>query len=217
MASIWETIRSGESHVEWLERLRVTGDRRNLLLASSALLARAWVNAWPTISASTSQQTRYIAMRLDGVSHSLAEMLALGQPPMANSDREFLEGHCNGSQFEKTPGLGDYYAKVARRHGQDTTGKVYLSGLAAFPGDPRAWVSDRHEVQKVLAERGWGAEGSVNCPVSKVAPSLGKALADDIVEDAVDDFLGANPEAALERREDIAESVSDKLKPHWAD
>lgn len=206
--------RRNESRCDWLHRLKENGERDKLFVAIDMMLWHGRIDGLPVVSSSRSVQAHYIAMRLDGTAHGLAEMLALGAPPMANTDREFLEGHCNGNQFEKTPELGNYYAKVASRHGQNVKGKIYLSGLAEFPGDPRAWVSDRNEVTKVLAERGWGAEGAVNRPVSKVAQPMNKAVADDIVEDAVDDLLEANPDA---RREDLVEKVTDTLKPHWTD
>ena len=89
----------------------------------------------------------------NGCSPRLAEMLAAGQPPMSNTDREFLEGHCNGNQFAGREAVGDAYAAVARAEGADTTGKVYMGSLAAYPGDPRAWVSGRGDVQRVLDDQ----------------------------------------------------------------
>lgn len=85
-----------------------------------------------------------------------------GRPPAVMTDSVFLEGHANGNQFENTPSLGDFYAREAKAQGVDTKGKVYLSGLASHPGDPRAWVSGRGDVRKVCEERGWHCEGAVN-------------------------------------------------------
>jgi hypothetical protein len=106
----------------------------------------------------------YVVCRENGCTPRLADMLAEGQPPMSNTDREFLEGHCCGNQFAKNTldmKVGDAFKKQAAAAGVNVTGKVYLGGMARFPGDPEAWVSDRHEVQKRLTERGWGSEGSV--------------------------------------------------------
>lgn len=106
----------------------------------------------------------YIRCRQDGCNARLADMLASGQPPMSSTDREFLEGHCCGNQFDYPGGhqVGDVLKAQANAAGVNVTGKVYVGGLAAFPGDPQAWVSDRHDVKRVLTERGWGSEGAVN-------------------------------------------------------
>jgi hypothetical protein len=106
----------------------------------------------------------YWDMRLKGSSPRLAEMLALQSPPMSNTDREFLEGHCNGNQFSGGPlaeEQGNRYKKIAEAGGQNVTGKVYMGGLARFPGDPEAWVSDRGDVKRVVEARGWKCQGSV--------------------------------------------------------
>jgi hypothetical protein len=51
---------------------------------------------------------------------------------------------------------------MAERNGVDINGKVYVSGLANYLGDPRAWVSGRDDVRRVLEERGWSSQGAVN-------------------------------------------------------
>lgn len=104
----------------------------------------------------------YCECREQGTSHVLAEMFALASPPMSNTDREFLEGRCNGNQFTGQEWVADRLKKQAEELGQSTTGKVYVSGLARFPGDPEAWVSGRGDVQRTLERRGWGSEGAVN-------------------------------------------------------
>ena len=80
------------------------------------------------------------------------------------TDAVFMEGHCSGNQFDYPGGhqVGNVLKKQAETAGVNTTGKVYLGGLAAFPGDPKAWVSDRNDVKRVLTERGWGSQGAVN-------------------------------------------------------
>lgn len=144
------------------------------------------------------------------------DMVLSGQAPRANSDREFLMGKCNGNQFEGMERLGDHYRRVAEAHGQDVHGKVYLSGLARFPGDPEAWVSGKGDVENVLDRRGWGAEGAVSRPVTNVAPPANVAVAPDIVEDKVDEILSGVEDPGRVDREDLAEQVTDRLKPHWA-
>lgn len=146
-------------------------------------------------------------------------MVEAGRPPAARTDREFLEGHCNGNQFETTPHLGDSYAEVARAHGQDTTGKVYLSQLARFPGDPEAWVSGRGDVTRVLESRGWGATGAVNTPLRLEEPAPTVGVAEDILQQEVADILQTVPpeERAMVDTEDLREQVLEKRKPYWVE
>ena len=167
----------------------------------------------------TLSQLHHYLLCLDrGCSESLAEMLALGEPPMSNTDREFLEGRggCY-DQFQGQPEIGDYYAAVAGAQGVDITGKVYLSGLAAYPGDPRAWVGGRGDVRSVCEERGWGCTGSVNMPVTRVAqPDGGFHVAADIVEDRVAEILQQVEEPQAVDTEDLRDQVEQRLKPVWA-
>jgi len=125
--------------------------------------------AWLAHLSDISYLLHYIQCREGGCGSKLADMLASRQPPMSNTDREFLEGHCCGNQFDYPGGheIGDALRQQAQAAGVNTTGKVYLGGLAAFPGDPKAWISDRYDVKRVLIERGWGSQGAVN-----VAPRI---------------------------------------------
>lgn len=172
---------------------------------------------WPTVTNHRGIQARYVAMRLDGTSHSLAEMFALQQAPAAKTDSEFNKGHCNGNQFEDTPFLGDYYGRLAEEAGVDVTGAVYKSGLARFPGDPQAWVRDRGDVARLVEARGWGCEGDVNVRAQQIEPGPDIAVADDIVEQRVMAKMDANPDLVHERRpQDVYAEAREEIKPHWA-
>lgn len=151
-----------------------------------------------------------------GTSPRLAEMFACGQPPQSNTDKEFLAGHCNGSQFEKTPGLGDFYAKHAALAGVDPKGKVYLGQLADYPGDPKAWVSGRGDVAKVAEERGWSCKGLVNVKGrSAESPPPDIDVAPDIVEQAVMRAVEADPGLLEKDPGELRHDVKEKIKPHW--
>lgn len=145
----------------------------------------------------------YDEMIKNGVNPKLADMLASRQPPGASTDREFLHGYCNGNQFERNRPMGDYYASVAKQHKVDITGKVYMSGLAAFPGDPKAWVSSRADAAKVLDERGWGSDGAVSRPVRNKADKNRKDIADDIVRENVEKQL----EGKVVSKREIADTI----------
>jgi hypothetical protein len=171
---------------------------------------------WPTISDDPVVQRHYEEMRMAGESHNLSEMLALRAPPMSNTDREFLQGHVNGNQFEGSEDIGDQYKREAEAAGVSTTGKVYLGGLAAFPGDPKAWVAGRGDFQKVVEERGWGCEGAVNVTAPQKAPIPDIDVADDILDREVGEIVAAHPEGERIDKTDLKEQVREKRKPHWA-
>lgn len=171
------------------------------------------------ISNDPAVQAHYEECLANGCSPKLAEMFALAAPPGANTDREFLLGTENGRQFADNPEAGDRLRRVAEAHGQDVTGKKYVAGLARFPGDPEAWVSGKGDVERVLDARGWGAEGCVSRPVSNVAEPLNVAVDPDLVNEEVEAIIAAQvpaEEQHLVDREDLAEQVFEKRKPHWA-
>lgn len=174
----------------------------------------------PIISDDPHIQAHYEKCRAEGTSHTLAEMFAFQTPPGGGfTDSVFLEGECNGNQFEGMEHIGDFYAKMARKAGVNTKGKVYKSGLAKFPGDPEAWVSDKHDVQKLLERRGWGAEGAVNVKMDQSAKPLEDvAVADDIFENRVEDILEQNPGIETQATmAELREQAFQELKPHWSE
>ena len=163
-------------------------------------------------------QADYERMRRAGESHTIAEMLALQETPALTTDSTFLAGKCNGNQFEKTPHIGDYYRHVAESRGQNVKGKVYLRQLADYPGDPRAWVDGRGDVQRLCEERGDTCTGSVKVKGRSPGnrPSRPTALAEDIVEREVQDIIEDSPEPLKESRNELKEKVRAKRTPHWA-
>jgi hypothetical protein len=171
---------------------------------------------FPTISDDPGIQRKYEAMRQDGEPHKAAEMFALHQTPALMTDAVFLEGHHSGNQFCRQPELGEYYKRTAEAEGQTTEGKVYLHGLAAYPGDPQAWVTGRGDAERVLKERGWGAEGAVTTRVAQVAKADEKyKVSDDLVAAGVEQEL----QGVDARDADVpalTEKVREKLSPNWS-
>jgi hypothetical protein len=147
---------------------------------------------------------RYMTCRAEGTAHRLAIVLATGQFPGVRTDVEFNRGRCNGNQFERCPGLGDYYRRAAEAAGVSTTGKYYSAALAEYPGDPEAWVADRHDVLAVARRKGLKVEGLVEYTPPEVEPIPEVGLADDLVAREVDEVLALDPGR---RREDVAEDV----------
>lgn len=135
-----------------------------------------------------------------------------GRAPGCRTDREFLFGHCNGNQFEKTPDVGDDYRAKAEAAGVSTTGKIYLSGLARFSGDPEAWVSDRGDVQRAVEKRpGWSCEGAVTTAAPPIDQEPKKVrMHPRIVKRIAKQMIAADPALAKKPAEEIKEMVIDK-------
>ncbi len=162
-------------------------------------------------------QAYYVAHRLDGDGHKLAEMLALGAPPLVKSDSTFLAGHCNGSQFDGQELVADRYLAVATAAGVNVKGAVYKSGLARFPGDPEAWVRGRGDVQKVVEARGWGCQGDVTVKArDDVEPPADVDVAPDLVDRRVEQKLAANPDLARADQAELRDAAFQEIKPHWS-
>ena len=160
-------------------------------------------------------QAHYERCIREGTSPALAEMFALASPPGSQTDREFLRATENGRQFAKTPWIGDAYAAKAKKAGVNTTGKVYKSSLARFPGDPRAWVGGRGDVQKVCEQEGWGCDGAVKVKMQEPEPAGEVAIADDIVERRVAQEIPKGERVGAKERRTIKEKMRNKLKPSW--
>lgn len=133
------------------------------------------------------------------------------------TDREFLRGHgANGAQFQDTPEVGDYYRQVAESRGQNTKGKVYLSGLAEFPGDPRAWVDGRGDAQRVLEERGWGGEGDVRVKAAEATGPVERVpVAPDLVENRIEQMAAADPSVLEKDPGELRHEVTEAMRPPW--
>lgn len=138
-------------------------------------------------------------------------MVVTGQPPGERTDRGFLAGTENGRQFEKTPHIGEYYRKVAESKGQNVKGKKYLGQLADYPGDPRAWVDGRGDIQRRCEEKGWGCTGTVKTKRHDVEPSKGVDIAPDLLERYTrQEIAKEGGVVSPKRREEIRESVRAK-------
>jgi hypothetical protein len=172
------------------------------------------LEAFPIISTNPFRQAFYIHCRMNRQSHTIAEMCALQvSPGIMGTDSNFMEGHCNGNQFEKQPKIGDYYRRQATKAGVNTTGKVYLSGLAAFPGDPQAWVSGRSDVTRVVNERNWGCQGAVNrTAVRGIEGKPDVGVADGIINDRVG-HLVAKGEVQPKDVPEFKEKLKKELAP----
>jgi hypothetical protein len=194
------------------------GTMKDLEDALVYLSAEGKRRGWPQVGQTWSgQHPYYVAMRLDGAPHTLAEMLALQSPPMSNTDREFLHGvHENDDVFASKPGLYEHFKKIADSQGVDITGKRYVSGLARYPGDPRAFVSGRGDVERICREEGWNCRGAVNVTSEVRSAPVQVGVAEDIVQEKVLDTLESHPEPEKVNLGELSHQVRQALTPHWA-
>ena len=172
---------------------------------------------YETISTDPRIQAEYEAMRAAGESHNMAEMLALQQFPFTRDENQLLmKGYQSGEDFATDPETGNRYRKIAEAAGVSTTGKRYLSQLAAEPGDPMAWVGDASDVRRVAQLRNYQVRGVVNVdPVrdnEPEKPSVG--VAEDIVEREVREVVKSDPGKAS-KLDQVREEVRDRLTPDW--
>jgi hypothetical protein len=138
------------------------------------------------------------------------EMLDTGQAPTLVTDNTFWEG-----QWERNAYLGHLHAEQAKKSGVDITGKSYVSGLAEYPGDPRAFVSGRGDIRRICEERGYGCEGAVTVAPVQVEPER-VDLDPALVKAEVDSIIADHPEPQAVNREELTEKVTNLRKPHWA-
>jgi len=160
----------------------------------------------------------------NGTSLNLAIMFATGQGPHLSTDDTFFAGWTGsgGKQFEnanRTTREG--YMEEAKRAGVSTQGKVYMHGLAEYPGDPRAWIGTKGEAVKILEEKGWGCDRLGVKARTDVAPPPDIPLADDLVQELVGqkivteeiDRRTLTPSKLMEMREEVIEKHGAKKPP----
>lgn len=170
------------------------------------------------ISMDAKIQGHYERCLLQGTSETLAEMFAFGQPPASNTDREFLQGHCNGNQFEKNQRFGDLLQANADAAGINIKGAVYESSLADYPGDPSACVWDRADIRRKCEQDGRSCRGVVNYrPPAPISEPKDMPLADDIVSNKVAEIVSGLPESDRPHVDtlDLAQQVREVMSPHW--
>ena len=165
------------------------------------------------ISRNPEIQREFEAMVASGTSERLAEMFALQAPPMSKTEREFLEGHANGNQFEKTPAYGNALKQIATEQGINTTGMIYLDQLARYPGDHEGWVRDRGDVKRTLEGRpGWRSRGMVDHE-GEAQPPQEIEIAEDLVQEEVAEILTTVPDPHLVDTVDLSNKVREHRKP----
>jgi len=130
--------------------------------------------------------------------------------PSIKTDSIFLRG---GDGFDNDEERLQAHA-VAKSAGVTPSGR-YISQLAEYPYDPRAWVNSVAEVKQRCQQEGFSCDGAVKV---KARPTDGPGhlevpyqVADDIVEEAVTKEIGENVVSAQERAD-----LADKLRKRYS-
>jgi hypothetical protein len=130
----------------------------------------------------------YMDCRMNGESRKMAAMFATRSFPGLKTDSIFNEGRFSGDSGRISVEQQWLRAK-AEEAGVSTAGKYYMRGLADFPGDPTAWVSDRSDVLRIAKAKNMTVHGYVEHQAREVEPTPDVPLADDIVEREVDEVM----------------------------
>lgn len=147
----------------------------------------------------------------------MCDMLQSGRTPSIKTEATF-QAKAGGrlGVAAMHPAMRGHYLKAAAEAGVSTEGKVYDGRLAAFPGDPQAWISGPDEAKSLVESRGWSMDGDISVKGREVAPTKGPVIADDLIEDLVEDRLeGRLGENFIEARGGVVErAVADVMTQH---
>jgi hypothetical protein len=173
---------------------------------------------YPIISDDPAVQAFYENSRRDGNSHNIAEMCALRSAPRGMTDNVFFEGVGTlAKQFEGDERVLEKVTKTAMAHGyKPNPNDFYNSSLAAFVGDPKAFIpasGGRGHVQAVCEERGWSCQGAVKVKGRDRKPVKQIRLGKDIVARTVQETIAADPSKARIDKRDLAAEV---IRKHGA-
>lgn len=143
----------------------------------------------------------------------ICDMLQSGMTPTISTEATFqakANGKLGVGQFH--PKVRQHYLDAAREAGVSTDGKIYDGRLAAFPGDPQAWISGQDDAKRLVESRGWSADGDFKIKGPEIEPKKGPVLAPDLVEDLVEakleeklgeDFVEAKGGVVERARDDV--------------
>lgn len=156
-------------------------------------------------------QARYDRLIANGCTERLADMLAARTGPAIKSGSKFMRNIAHDDGLTDIhPSMARQIREAADRAGVSRAGKRWDGGLASHPFDPRAWVSDEHDVRDLAHERGLEVHGLINVEGPGVPePPPPTPLAPDIVREEVAIQL-QNPENRGRDPRELAEQVIDE-------
>ncbi len=141
----------------------------------------------------------------------LCEMLVSGSPPRIKTEATFqAKAPLGGAQFH--PATRDLYLQRACEAGVTTEGRVYEPRLAAYPGDPEAWISNQDDLVRVAEARNYTVNGDVTVKGERIEKSKAPVMAPDVLESLMEatleeklgpDFVEAKGAVVERARDDV--------------
>lgn len=135
------------------------------------------------------------------------------QAPGISTDSTLFSGAGTlSAQFKGDTESLNNVVRNAKRAGYNPTGnELYQPGLARFPGDPRAFISQaegKAKVRKIVEQDGTGCEGAVTVKAREPEhePKQKHKLAPQIVKRHMRSML-QNPENAKRDRREMVEQI----------
>jgi hypothetical protein len=162
-------------------------------------------------------QAYYQRLLANGTSERLAEMLASRVFPGIKTGSQLLRGnHMDDGLSDLPPSVANAIRKAADRNGVSRAGKRWLGTLATDgPYDPRAWISEEHDVHVLAEERDLNVDGLVKISRGEPdAPPPPVPVAADIVEQEIARRLAVDPGQAGRDHRELQEQVTEEMTIH---
>lgn len=146
-----------------------------------------------------------------GDKRRMREIIESRAAPGLSTDSTFFSGIGSLNQQILDPRSRERLYKNAKRMGIPLTGnEFYQPGLAKFPGDPRACISQaggKAQVRKMIEEKGTGSEGAITVKKRQRPPQPKCKLHPRIVARHMQRMLKEPGNALRDRREMVAEII----------
>lgn len=147
----------------------------------------------------------------DGDARRMQEILESHAAPGVSTDSTFFAGVGSLNQQILDPRSRERLHKNAKKMGIPLTGnEFYQPGLAKFPCDPRACISQaggKAQIRKMVEEKGTGCEGAITVKARQRPPEPKCQLHPRIVARHMQRMLKEPGNALRDRREMVAEII----------
>lgn len=160
-----------------------------------------------------SPQEIYDKVIAEGSSPRLAEMLALRAPPRALTDRELFAGVGSlAKQFDGAEDQLNKLVKLAKKRGfKPGVNDFYNPMLAAFPGDPEAFIpptGGRNHMRRLAEKRQMSLDGAVTVKKPEYRePTPDIPLQESYIREKMAAMVAADPQAAKADKRELRSEV----------
>jgi hypothetical protein len=221
VVGVWNIEQWLESRPEWRQYIDLVlgpPDREEVIQKyPEAAGSDAMMDYWTTDG--IHRRAYYMFLRMKGMAHRLAELLACQSCPAIMTDSVFKAGMQTVGDDLNT-GDGIYMRNViaaAKAKGfTPSPTSTYFANLARYPGDREAFVpatEGRGYIKKLCEKRGWACDGAVKSKARQPDSdplSGGKKLGNDIVNARMREMAAKDPDRVRKNRAEIRESIIQK-------